>query len=172
MCVLIVNAKNLRVLLDTNIFGFIAEMDDVDDLLLKIASSGTIVCGSEIVRKELRNIPTSQYSGVGQNLRVVCLRIYDTLVKGKRNYSVTRFVEELAAEYYSLYTGKFSWKELENDFIIVATASIHQVPIVCSEDNKTMLSEDAVSAYEKVNNTFELSVPKFVSFEDFKSIIK
>ena len=91
-----------RVLFDTNVYGLIAETKNAPDFLEKIADAGIIVCGSKVIRDELRKIPLSK-TAVGRNLRSLCLELYDSLVKEKRNYSITTFVEELAAEYASYH---------------------------------------------------------------------
>lgn len=160
-----------RVLLDSNVYGFMAEMDKPREFVLKVGQSGVLVCGSRVVRNELRAISLNKTFG-SKKLRALTLELYGVLVDFKRNYSVTSFVEELAVEYMKEYNGSFGWKKLKNDFLIVATASIHRVPIVCTSDSTTMASKNCISAYKAVNKKFELPELKFISFNEFRQMVK
>ncbi|AJF60456.1 MAG: hypothetical protein QT03_C0001G0970 [archaeon GW2011_AR10] len=159
----------LRVLLDTNIYGLICELSDARKTVFQIAEHST-VCGSRVVRQELRNIPKKVIRGRAK-LRNQALEFYDVLVAEKRNYSVTDFVRVLALEYNSMYKGSKSWSELENDFLIVATASIHSINVVVSNDERTMTSKEAVEAYYFANQKFELKTPDFIKFEEYKKMV-
>ncbi len=156
---------------DTNIYGLLAELPDAEEFLLRIAYSGIMVCGSKVVRKELRDIPLGKTID-GKNLRSVTLSIYDTLVKEKRNYSITAFVEELSQDYKRNYAGKSPLHELENDFLIAATASVHHLDIVCSDDRKTMASKESIIAYNEANRKYELPTPKFIKFGELENIVR
>ena len=95
----------IRVLFDTNIYGFIAKEDDPEKLVLKIVESNVMVCGSKVVRRELREIPLRKNED-SRKLRSNVLRYYEVLVKDKRDYEVNKFIRELAKEYGKAYTGK------------------------------------------------------------------
>src|SRR3989344_8256679 len=138
----------LRVMLDTNIYGFIANEENPDQLLERIAVSSVIVCGSTVIRAELRDTPKKKVVG-RRKLRLRLLSSYDSLVSDKRNYDVNEIIRKIAAEYNDHYKGSFSWKELENDFLIVATASLHNLDLVVSEDENTMKNPEAMASYEK-----------------------
>lgn len=58
-----------------------------------------------------------------------------------------------------------------NDFIIVACASKNNLDIVVSNDNVTMLTENAIRAYDDVNKIISLKTPKFIDYKEFKEII-
>lgn len=156
---------------DTNVYGLLAELPDVEEFLLRIAYSGIMVCGSKVVRKELRDIPLGKTVD-GKNLRSLALSMYDTLVKEKRNYSVTGFVEELANEYKLNYAKTGNLKEMENDFLIVATASIHHLGIICSNDTRTLASEESIATYKKANRKYELPTPKFMRFGELEHLVR
>ncbi|MFH1587157.1 MAG: PIN domain-containing protein [Candidatus Diapherotrites archaeon] len=159
----------LRVMLDTNIYGFIAKEENPEEFLESIATSKVMVCGSKVVRNELRKIPLKGNKG-SRKLRSDVLRFYNILVKDKRNYEVNKLIKGLAQEYEKAYRRKS--KDLENDFLIVATASLHHVKIVCSNDEKTMKSPSALKAYAEVNSKFQLPKPEFISLAKFKGLIK
>jgi predicted nucleic acid-binding protein len=160
---------SLRVLLDTNVYGILAESAS-PDFLDKIGSSERVtVYGFSVVRKELRDIPRNlQLSGKG--FRSVLLNYYDSLV-GKHDLPLTRLIEVLAEEYFSTYSGGISRKKLENDFLIVACASIHGLDVLVSNDEHSMFSKKALEAFEKVNSENGLRTPKFYSLEQFKTLV-
>jgi predicted nucleic acid-binding protein len=158
-----------RVMLDTNIYGYICELANARDIVFRIANK-SVVCGSAVIRKELRNISKNKKVG-STKLRIRALEFYDILVSDKRNYAVNELIRKIASEYNLQYVGSIPAKELEADFIIVATASLHGADIVVSNDMATMLSEDSITAYVAVNKKFEINTPKFLPFENFISQI-
>ncbi|HZX20519.1 MAG TPA: hypothetical protein VFF13_05890 [archaeon] len=160
----------LRVLFDTNVYGLVAKTATPHQFVSLVESKGAIVCGSTIIRSEIRKISKDASIG-GLKLRKIVLGIYDALVDDKRNYSISGLIESIATEYYKNYSGNHSWKEMENDFLIVATASLHQIDVVISNDEKTMISKNAVSAYRTINQKFELDTPKFIKLEEFERTI-
>ncbi len=163
--------ESTRVLLDTNIYGLVftaAENVSLPDLLL---GKHFVVCGSAVIRQELRDIPKN-VKVKGTKLRRATLGLYDSFVGEKRNYSVTEFIETLAGRYNQNYSGTHPFPELRNDFLIVATASLHGVDIVVSNDEKTMASPQAVHAYNIANEKLELHTPTFYRLGDFKSLLK
>ncbi len=155
--------KSLRILLDTNIYGNIFELDEAEEFIISVGKSDFIICGCNVIRKELRKIPKEM------KLRKLALSAYDLLVDFKRNYAVNELIKTLAIGYSGHHGSSF--KNMENDFLIVATASIHNVEIVVSDDEKTMTSAKAIKAYQNVNRKFQLSVPKFIKFEEFKKLV-
>ena len=160
----------LRVMLDTNIYGFIALEIDPAEILERIAASDTMVCGSTVIRAELRDTPKKKTVG-RKKLRLRLLSSYDLLVSDKRNYDVNEIIRKIAEEYFEQYKGGYSRKELENDFLIVATASLHNLDLVVSGDEITMKSPEAVKAYEKINEKYQLRNPAFITFIEFKRLL-
>lgn len=136
----------------------------------KIVKSNLLICGSKIIRKELRDTP--EHVRIGRNkLRSAMINSYDQLVSSKRNYGTNSILEKIAKEYYTEYRGNCSWKEIMNDFLIVATASMHGIDIVVSNDEKTMAGKEAIKAYEIVNKKFELFEPRFIKFCELERMI-
>ncbi len=160
----------LRVLLDTNVYGLIVKEESPLGFVSLVKNRPVVVCGSTVIRQELRDISKKAMFGKSK-LRSVLLGAYDSLVGEKRNYSSTEIVKTIALECSNYYRGSFSWKELENDFLIVATASLHTIDIVVSNDEKTMTSSNALAAYRAVNEKFELQTPRFRKFGDFQKML-
>ena len=84
-------------------------------------------------------------------------------------------MEELAGKYFIVYKtfgGHAAKKEIENDFKIIACASLNNLDIVVSEDTKTMLSNAAISSYESVNKLFGFKTPQFIKFNEFRDKLR
>jgi len=107
------------------------------------------------------------------NLRLDLLRAYDELVK--KSYDKTPAMERLSEQYYQLYAemgGTSPKSKLINDFLIIACASLKDLDIVVSNDEKTMLNELAVKAYVSVNKLNNIQLPHFISYEEFKHALR
>ena len=165
-----------RELLDSNIYAKIIEKMEVDFVLNNLPKSNIIVYGSDIIRKELRDTPKEKIM-IAENkkkkIRILLLNLYDFIVKNHQ-LKTTNAVKELAEAYYIAYKKLGGFKvrvEIINDFMIVATATINKLEVVYSEDNKTMLNEQAIKSYELINSIKKLNTPKFKSYEEFKNEI-
>ncbi len=166
-----------RVILDTNIYGFILDRDEPDIIEESIAKSDIVIYGLRLIRKELRDTPKKstiydRSRRAVRNLRNSLLALYDTVAK--KEYDTSGKMRTLAGDYYTAYKevgGSGKWKELENDFIIIACASIHNLDIVVSDDNKTMLSDEAVKAYRIVNALRKHRLPEFISYSEFRRLL-
>ncbi|HLC79487.1 MAG TPA: hypothetical protein VJG83_03570 [archaeon] len=158
-------------MLDTNVYGSLVEIPERTWLIEGLRRNNSIVCGSVVIRQELRNIPKKKLVG-NEKTRNLCLNLYDALVEEKRNYIVSNLIEVAAKTYYENYLGNDSWKEIEKDFLIVATSSIHKVNIVISNDENTMASKEAINAYTAGNMKFQIETPKFIKLEEFRQLLK
>ena len=162
-----------RELLDSNIYGKIIEKMDVDLVLNNLPQSGIIVYGLPIIRKELRDTPR-EIRVQGANLRNYLLRIYDKII-GNHTLKIDNYTEMLAEAYFITYKeigGHISKADMAKDFAIVASATLNNLDIVVSNDNKTMLSEKALKSYRIVNQIKKLKSPRFLNYEEFKKEIK
>ncbi|MEK6888034.1 MAG: PIN domain-containing protein [Candidatus Aenigmatarchaeota archaeon] len=162
-----------RVILDTNIFGEIVDSKEVEEIKqLAERHKDIVIYGFDIIRKELRNI-TKDVRTEGKLVRLMLLGLYDKLVRFHA-YFATAAISQLADEYYEVYQelgGKRSKKEMMNDFLIVACASIHELDIVVSNDTKTMRSDIALKSYEIVNKLKKYRMPGFIGYESFRRLI-
>ncbi|MEW5896276.1 MAG: hypothetical protein AB1668_01160 [Nanoarchaeota archaeon] len=83
----------------------------------------------------------------------------------------TQEIKGLAGDYYEAYRqlgGSKGHDVMFDDFSIVACATIYQIDIVVSEDNKTMLTENALKAYDLVNSLQKKRTPSFIGYLEFK----
>ena len=155
-----------KVIFDTNIYGNI--IIDEKSELSKNKLNQFIIYGNKVIKNELRNAPKKK-DKYSKNLRMDLLRLYDDLVK--HDLKITKEVIELAENYYRIYKefkGYIQYKKIINDFIIVACASLYKLDIVISSDEKSMLSINAVRAYNIVNEIKKLRTPDFINYEKFK----
>lgn len=161
-----------RVILDTNIYGLIVEMGNLEELRELIRKSDVIIYGNKVIREELRTTPKGIIDGI--NLRSDLLKLYNEITKN-RELGFNKKAIEAAENYYKTYRqigGITSRKKMQNDFLIVASASMHDLDIVVSEDNATMRNELALRAYSIVNSVLKLRTPRFIGYEEFKKEIK
>jgi len=160
-----------KILLDTNVYGRIVLDEERELVHNKIHSSSDIlIFGFVIVRKELR---ATERMIVNINLKADLLRVYDDLVK--KTYSLESKMEKLAEEYYEAYSkfgGTTPKSKLINDLLIVACASVKDLNVVVSDDARTMFGELAVKAYQFVNKLKKYPLPGFLSYGEFKDVLK
>ena len=161
-----------RIILDTNIYGRIIEKKEEEKIKKLIEKRRDIILyGFDVVRKELRDVP-KEVRVERRRLRLVLLALYDGLVR-THIYFTTSPIKQLTNEYYKVYKelgGKRSEKEMLNDFLIVACASIHELDIVVSEDNKTMLSDEAKKSYKIANSLRGYKMPDFIGYGEFRRL--
>ena len=92
-----------------------------------------------------------------------------------REFDIGKKERDIAADYDRAYRqlgGITAKSKLENDFLIIASASLHNLEIIVSDDNSTMLNEIAVQAYAAVNSTLKIKLPRLVRYEEFKKEIR
>jgi hypothetical protein len=162
-----------RGILDTNIYGRIIEKKEEEEIK-KIAelNRDIVIYGFDVIRKELRNVP-AKLRIENKLLRLMLLGFYDVLNKSHMYYT-TSLIRHLADDYFEVYKqlgGKEKKTEILNDFLIVACASIHELDIVISEDNKTMLNQDALKAYGIANALKRIKTPSFIDYQKFRRLL-
>ena len=166
-----------RILLDTNIYRWIIERQERELIENLMTNRRDIsIYGNPIIRKELRQTP----KGIRilnaeklRNMRIYLLTLYDELVK--KEIEITDKMKSIANHYLEVYKelgGSISGKELLNDFIIVASASSKDLDIVVSQDNRTMLHPYSIKSYRIVNKIENLENPNFISYEEFKDLLR
>lgn len=165
-----------KYLLDSNIYGEMVVDIEIEHLKEDYENCRNIIIVygiKEIIRKELR--ATSKSAKVGEKkLRSNLLGLYD-IFTGKHELSVTQEHKQLADDYYKAYIkfgGSKSKDEMFNDFLVVACASFKDMDVVVSEDEKTMLTENAIKAYNSVNNINKKRTPRFIGYNEFKSELR
>ncbi|MEW6063455.1 MAG: PIN domain-containing protein [Nanoarchaeota archaeon] len=158
-----------RLLLDTNIYGELVIDQNFEAIIKKIKTSDSIrIYGSKVIRDELRNTPKSMKIGK-RSLRMLLLTVYDLI--SKNTYSIDKQIYDLAEQYFLAYKsfgGIKDKKSILKDFLIVSCATLNNLDIVVSEDEKSMLSEISIKAYYLVNSIIKKKTPKFINYGDFK----
>ncbi|NQU78163.1 hypothetical protein HQ545_00170 [Candidatus Woesearchaeota archaeon] len=158
----------LRVIFDTNIYGFLIKENDVAELERQMAKDKKfIVYGYIPVRKELRAIPKA--TKLSRKTRTLLLSMYDRIT-GNHFLKHSIKITHLAKKYYDYYRkegGIYGWDtSVRIDFIIVACASMNGLDIVYSADNKTLLGKPALKAYKHINLKESLRTPDLLAYSD------
>lgn len=165
-----------KLLFDTNIYGEMVvdpKIEQVKNGFEKCKKQILIYGIRNIIRKELRQTPKDSLIE-GKKLRSNMLGLYD-LFTMNHDLSLTEEYKKLADDYYKEYRkvgGSKSKETMSNDLLIVACASSKDMDIVVSEDEKTMLTENAVKAYKLVNDINNKRTPKFIGYNEFKSELR
>lgn len=166
--------KMKRILPDTNVYGLLAKDSERLEVVRNIKSNKDLVTyGFKIIRNELRDVPKN-IKVAGRSLRIDLLGLYDELV-GNHVIESTSNITKTAENYYKAYRefgGSKSKDEVINDFVIVSSASLNNLDIVISNDERSMLTENAVRAYNLINSVVNKRTPKFISYGQFKKILR
>ena len=64
-----------------------------------------------------------------------------------------------------------SKNKIIDDFIIVACATLRNLNIIVSEDEKSMLIENVIRSYNLVNDIIKKITPQFIGYEKFKEML-
>lgn len=158
----------LRVIFDTNIYGLIIKEADAADLERKIISEKEfLVYNYRLIREELRAVPRT--SKLSKKTRIALLSLYDHIT-GSHFLEDSIRITNLARRYYDCYRnlgGIYNWDtSIRIDFMIVACASFHELDIIYSEDNKTLVGKTALKAYKHINLKENLRTPSFLGYKD------
>lgn len=161
-----------RIILDTSVYGKLVEDDNlIHKLIEKNQNHEFIIYGTSIIRKELRATPKGAVYGF-RKLRILLLNLYDALIlKDNQNLKFNKLIATLSSDYlleYKKNKGSLSNEDMRNDFVIVATATIYQLDVIISDDEKSMLSEKAVNSYRQINKNYGLKDPDFKKYSQFK----
>lgn len=158
----------LRVIFDTNIYGLLAVEQHIDIIEKKIEQDKNfVVYGFQPIRKELRDTPSNLKLGK-LNKRNLMLSLYDRITHG-RYFQDSITINRLALKYYNAYrhyNGVYNWNIVKIDFTIVACAVYYNLDIIYSEDNKTLVSRQALKAYHNVNIKENLRGVTFYTYKD------
>ena len=163
-----------RILSDTNFYGLLSKDEERLKIVDKIkVSSKIIIYGFKVVRNELRDVPRL-IKIENKNLRIDLLNLYDSIVEN-HILEFTGDMPKIAENYYKAYRefgGTKPKEEIINDFTIVSAASLNNLDIVLSNDEKSMLAENAIRAYNLINSVISKRTPKFISYGNFKKLLR
>ncbi len=158
-----------RVLLDTNVYGELAIDPALERIRERLNDINFAFYGAAIIRKELRETSKSERFG-NRNLRIILLSMYDDVTK-EHVLDITPEVAELASNFYKAYKefgGLKKNSEIIADFTIVAAAVMHGLDIVVSDDEKTMLTENAIKAYRLIADVKKKRLPDLIVYDEFR----
>jgi predicted nucleic acid-binding protein len=164
-----------RILLDTSVYGeLVGDREVFRKLEEKKKDVEIVFYGCSIIRAELKATP-KKIREMDKGLRNYLLFLYDSLVT-KENHSLApnQFVEGLAKLYavtYKKHGGAVGHKQMKNDLLIIALATIYQMDIVVSNDKRTLLSQAATKAYLDVNKKMGFRDPKYMDYNTFRKKI-
>lgn len=160
-----------RIIFDTSVYGRFAEDLDLTEKIGKFVPNEYVIYGAKVIRDELRETPKN-IKLRDASKRILLLKIYDFFVrKDHHDLKENKLVIVLSQDYFKEYKrqkGSLSEDSMKNDLIIIATATIYQLDIVVSDDEKSMLSDAAVNAYNSVNKRYGLKNPIFKKYSDFR----
>ena len=161
-----------KVILDTSVYGrLVSDEITLHHLKEEQETHHFIIYGTKVIRSELRKTPRST-TLEGKKLRILLLGIYDSLVKKDHHDLIyNKLIETLSQDYFKAYKkegGSLSSQQMKNDLIIIATATIYQLDVVISDDQRSMFSDKAISAYSIVNKEYGLKNPAFKAYSIFK----
>ena len=160
-------------MLDTNIYGVMARDEERSQIVKKIKLSKLLVYGFRTIRNELRDVPKKTKIS-SKSLRIDLLSLYDSIVENH----ILEFNDKINAiseNYYKAYRefgGIKPRNDIISDFIIVSAASLNNLDIVVSNDEKSMLTENAVRAYKLINSVINKRTPKFINYGNFKRMLR
>ena len=164
------NKQQKRIILDTSVYGELtADKETLINIKIKNESHEIIFYGGKIIRQELRETP-KHATMEGKGLRILLLEMYDSIV-GYHDLKSNKLIETLSEDYFKSYKdegGSLSNREMRNDLIIIAIATIYQLDIIVSSDKRSMLSDKAIRAYKKVNQEYGMKDPVFKTYAQFK----
>ena len=159
-----------RVLLDTNVYGELAIDPALEKLRERIINGGNFVFyGADLIRKELRETPKAEKFG-NRNLRIILLSMYDDVTK-EHTLKITSEIVELADNFYKAYKelgGLKSKQDIISDFLIVSAAMVNGLDVIVSNDEKTMLTENAIKAYRLIADVKKKRLPDLIVYDKFR----
>ncbi len=162
-----------RLLADTNFYGMLAKDSQRLEVVSGVKEAKSLVFyGFKTIRDELRDVPKN-IRFAGKNIRIDLLNLYEEIVT-KHVLEINDDIKKSAEDYYRAYRefgGSKGKEELINDFVIVACASLNNLDLVVSNDERSMLAENAVRAYDLINSVIRARTPRFISYEELKQMV-
>ena len=162
-----------RVILDTSVYGQMITEPAIVERVLSHVPVKLVFYGTPAIRKELRKVAQEARLAAGSK-RILLLSLYDSLTR-EHVIHITDLVQLLAEKYWQVYKshgGAVSQKKLKTDFQIVGCASLPGMDVLVSHDRHSLLSRAALRAYAKVNQTYQLRTPLFLTYERFKQTLE
>lgn len=149
------------ILIDTSLY--IAAMEEVElEKILEELSQKIFVQSCDVIEKEISNssefLRKTERKQQSEKLRL----IYEKMREG--NIKTTDRIIGLAQEYHKeSKLSKNKHKDINNDFLIVASAAVAGVKNILSLNRKTMASDEMIKVYGIVNKKHNYRTPIFLT---------
>ena len=147
----------MRLLLDTNIYGWALEKEEIADLLAFFAekkqTKEIIVLGSEIINKEINANP---YREARERMK----ELYQAVISGE--VRLTESVDSLANIYFNGCREKGIKITLE-DCSIVSSASLAAIDLIITDNRSTMSNPKSIEIFDSINRKRKLKTIKFMN---------
>ncbi|MBI5347539.1 MAG: PIN domain-containing protein [Candidatus Aenigmarchaeota archaeon] len=158
------------ILIDTSVYIGAAEDSSIEKLLEDI-SEKFFVQSCDIVEREINSssefLRRTDRKEESEKLKL----IYEKIRKG--TIRTSERISNLAQEYHK-EAGRLSkqqHKDIKNDFLIVASASVAGVKKVLSFNRKTMAAGSMVAVYQLVNGRYNYKTPAFLTTKEGLSVL-
>lgn len=152
------------ILIDTSVYIEASKNEEVEKLLESLKGK-SFIQSCEVIDEEIRNaIEFLRKTDRKQNSEKIKL-IYDKIREG--SIKTTERISKLADEYHNQSClSKRQNANIENDFLIVASASVAGVKNILSLNRKTMASAQMVDVYNAVNEKHNYKTPRFLTTKE------
>ena len=149
------------ILIDTSIYISAAEDSSIEKMLENI-SEKCFIQSCDIVEREIRSssefLRQTGRKDASEKLKLIYEKIREGTIKTSERIS------NLAQEYHkeAFRLSKSQHKDIKNDFLIVASASVAGVQKIMSFNRKTMASDMMINVYQLVNAGHKYKTPAFL----------
>ncbi len=154
----------VMILIDTSVY-IEAVLDNEIEKLLENLSGKIFIQSCDVIEEEIHDaIKFLRKTDRKQNSEKLSL-IHDKIREG--SIRTTERIVNLAKEYHnSADLSKRQNAGIENDFLIVASASVAGVKNILSLNRKTMASVQMVKVYAAINPKYDYNTPKFLTTKE------
>lgn len=160
--------KKLKVVFDTNIYDFLITESELSEKIIKKFK----IYNFSVVKEEIEKTPLNKIDPrvSDTKIRDLLIQTYNLIVT-ENPIGEDKMIKDLSEEYFNKYKergGTKVKKTIINDFKIVAFASLYNLDVVISNDDKTMKHKISKRAYDIVNLKYDLRTPNFIDFKTLK----
>ncbi|MBI5347609.1 MAG: hypothetical protein HZB66_03290 [Candidatus Aenigmarchaeota archaeon] len=150
------------ILIDTSVYIEAAKDSSIEKMLEQL-SEKAFIHSCDVVEKEINLacdfLRRTDRRDQSERLKLIYEETYEGVIRTSER--IIKFVEEYhkAAANFS----KSQHKDIHDDFLIVASATVAGVKKILSFNRKTMASERAIKAYNTVNSKARYRTPVFLT---------
>ncbi len=159
------------ILVDTSVY--IAAAQDVElEKLLEELSQKVFIQSCDVVEKEIHKssefLRKTERKQQAEELKLIYGKMHKGII------TTTERIINLVQQYHEgVNISRDKHKDIENDFLIVASASVGSVKTILSLNRKTMASEEMKKVYSIVNSRNKYVTPVFLTTrEELNKLLK